>query len=67
MCNFLDYAFIFFSALIDHLRPGTSPNWRELHAKNAYVDVIYFKYNQFPEFLLYLKVQVKIQHFVYSV
>lgn len=22
-------------ALIDHLRPGTSPNWRELHAKNA--------------------------------
>lgn len=56
MCIVLDYAFIFCSALIDHLRPGTSPNWRELHAKNAYVDVIYFS-NQFPECLLYLKVQ----------
>lgn len=54
MCIFLDYAFIFCSALIDHLRPGTSPNWRELHAKNAYVDVIYFS-NHIPRMFIIFK------------
>lgn len=66
MCNFLNYVFIFFSALIDHLRPGTSPNWRELHAKNAYVNVIHLSY-QFPECLLIKSSREYSTSFVYSV